>query len=211
MDITDNTPEAISVPKNSFVLVHQNSRGIINKTEELHEFISIKKLYPYVLCFSEHHLSGKDVHFVGTDNYALGSCFSRSTFQKGGVCIYVRNDVAFNCLDLSKYCKEKILEICAVQIENIGKRMVVICLYTSLSGDFKQFLKLLDLAFLSLNNPYMEVLICGDFNVDYLCNCTHKRELSILLGTYNMTHTLDFPTRLQNGHSSAIDTVFLGL
>ena len=104
------------------------------------------------------------MHFVGTDNYALGSCFAQSTIQKGGVCIYVCNDVAFNCPDLSKYCKEKILEICAVQIENTGKWMVVICLYRSPSHDFKQFLKLLDLAFLSLNNPYMEVLICGDFN-----------------------------------------------
>ena len=149
------------------------------------------------------------MHFVGIGNYVLGSCFARSTFQKGSVCIYVRNGVAFNCPDLSKYCKEKNLEICAVQIENTGKRMVVICLYRSPSGDFKQFLKLLDLALLSLNNPYMEVLLCGDFNVDYLSNCTRKQELSILLGTYNMIHTVDFPTRLQNGHSSTIDNIFL--
>ena len=80
--MTENTPEAICVPKNSFVLVHQNIRGIINKTEELHEFISIKKLYPCVLCFSEHHLSGEEVHFVGIDNYVLGSCFARSTFKR---------------------------------------------------------------------------------------------------------------------------------
>ncbi len=80
--------------------------------------------------------------------------------------------------------KKFFLEICAVQIENTGKRMVVICLYRSPSHDFKQFLKLLDLAFLSLNNPAMEVLICGDFNVDYLSNFTHKQESSIMISGF---------------------------
>jgi hypothetical protein len=62
---------------------------------------------------------------------------------------------------------------------------------------------------LSLNNPSMEILICGDFNVDYLSKCTRKQKLSLLLGAYNMIHTVDFPTRIQNGHSSAIDNTFV--
>ena len=61
MDITENTPQAICTPKNSFVLVQQNIRGIINKTEELHEFISIKKLYLMYYV----SLSGEEVHCVG--------------------------------------------------------------------------------------------------------------------------------------------------
>ena len=61
MDITENTPQAICAPKNSFVLVQQNIRVIINKTEELHEFISIKKLYLMYYV----SLSVEEVHFVG--------------------------------------------------------------------------------------------------------------------------------------------------
>ena len=31
---------------------------------------------------------------------------------------------------------------------------------------------------------------------------------SELLGSFNMLHTVNFPTRLQNNHSSAIDNIF---
>jgi endonuclease/exonuclease/phosphatase family metal-dependent hydrolase len=65
------------------------------------------------------------------------------------------------------------------------------------------------MALLSLKNPSMEILICGDFNVDYLSNCTHKQKLSLLLGAYNMIHTVDLNTRFQNGHSSATDNIFV--
>jgi hypothetical protein len=124
--------------------------------------------------------------------------------------IYICNDVCFNHLDLCNYCKEKILEICAVQIETTDKQMIVICVYRSPSGDFNHFLGLLDTVLLSLNKPSMEILICGDFNVDYLLQCNHKQKLSLLLGAYNMMHTVDFPTRFQNSHSSAIDSIFCG-
>jgi hypothetical protein len=87
--------ESMSTPKNSLVLVHQNIRGIINKIEELQEYFSNDKIYPHILCFSEHYMSRDDVCFVGIENYVLGSSFSRSTFQKGGVCICIRNDVIF--------------------------------------------------------------------------------------------------------------------
>ena len=103
----------------------------------------------------------------------------------------------------------KNLEICAVQIETTDNRMIVIRVYKSRSGDFNHFLKLLDMAVFSLNKPSKEILICGDFNVDYLSRCKPKQKLSLLLFAYNMMHTVDFPTKFQNGHSSAIDNIFV--
>ena len=64
------------------------------------------------------------------------------------------------------------------------------------------------MALLCLNKATMEILICGD-NVEFLLNCNHKQKLSLLLRAYNMMHTVDFPTRSQNGHSSAIDNIFM--
>ena len=87
--------------------------------------------------------------------------------------------------------------------------MIVKCVYRSPSGDFNNFLRLLDMALLSLNMPSTEILICRDFNVDYLLSCNYKQKLLLLLGAYNMMHTVDFPTRFQNGHSSAIDNIFV--
>jgi hypothetical protein len=99
--------------------------------------------------------------------------------------------------------------MCVIQIETTDKRIIVICVYRSPSGDFNHFLNLLDMALFSMNKPSTEILICGDFNADYLSRCNHKPKLSPLLGVYNIMHTVDFLTRFQNGHSSAQGNIFV--
>jgi hypothetical protein len=102
---------------------------------------------------------------------------------------------------------ENILEISAMKLEVNGN--VCMSTYKSLSGDFDQFLQLLEQAFLFLYRPSTQFLACGDFNVDYLLNCKRKQQLSVLLHTLDMIHTVNFPTRLQNIHASAKDNIFV--
>jgi len=73
----------------------------------------------------------------------------------------------------------------------------------------QQFLRSLDMALLSQNKPSIEILNCGDFNVHYFSRYKHEQMLSLLLSTYKLMHTLDFPTRFQNGNSSATDNIFV--
>jgi len=113
--------------ENPLDLVHQNVRRIISKIEKLQKLFTSDKIYLHKLCFSEYCMSWNDVPSVGIQKFVLVSSFSRSIFQKGGVCIYIHNDVCFNHLDFSNYCKEKILEIYAVQIETTDKQMIVMC------------------------------------------------------------------------------------
>ena len=72
--------------QNSLVLVHQNVKGIISKTGEVPEFFSNDKICLHILCFTENHMSRNDVLSIGIEKYVLGSCFTQSTLQKGGVC-----------------------------------------------------------------------------------------------------------------------------
>jgi len=44
-------------------------------------------------------------------------CFCRQDLQKGGVCIFVRKTLYFRNFNISHNCKEKDLEICAVELE----------------------------------------------------------------------------------------------
>jgi hypothetical protein len=99
---------------------------------------------------------------------------------------------------------EKILEICAVKFEFNGWGLIVVCLYRSPTGDFCQFLELLEQVLLFLYKPTIEFLVCGDINVDYLLNDNRKQQLSVLLSTCNMIHT-----RLQNNHALATDHIFI--
>jgi hypothetical protein len=114
-------------------------------------------------------------------------------YQKGGVCIFIRNDVCFSQVDLLNYCVEKILEICAVKLEFNGRRLIIARLYRSPAGDFYEFLHFLEQAFLFLCRSSTEFLLCGDFNMDYLLNSNQKHEQSVLLRTFNVIHTLISP------------------
>ena len=54
-----------------------------------------------------------------------------------------------------------------------------------------------------------EIIICGDININYLIDSTHKQLLDLLLASYGLSSTVQFPTRIQNNSYSAIDNIFI--
>ena len=54
-----------------------------------------------------------------------------------------------------------------------------------------------------------EIIICGVFNVNYLTDSTHKQLLDLLLASYGLSSTDQFPTRIQNNSYFAIDNIFI--
>ena len=60
------------------------------------------------------------------------------------MCIFVRKDLNFNKIDISHTCREKDLEICAVELEIETSKLIVLSIYRAPTGDFNQFLKKLD-------------------------------------------------------------------
>jgi len=66
-------------------------------------------------------------------------------------------------LDLTRYCEEKNHEVCAIQIRTMTNLQIIICIYRSPSGNFYQFLKLLDIMLMFLYQPKTEFIICGGY------------------------------------------------
>jgi len=54
-----------------------------------------------------------------------------------------------------------------------------------------------------------EIIICGDININYLIDSTHKQLLDLLLASYSLCSTVQFPTRIQNNSYPAIDNIFI--
>jgi hypothetical protein len=55
----------------------------------------------------------------------------------------------------------------------------------------------------------MEIIICGDFNINFLNDSTHKQLLNSLLATDSLFSTVQFPTRICNKSISTIDNIFI--
>jgi hypothetical protein len=80
-------------------------------------------------------------------------------------------------IDLSHYCFEKFIEVCAAQI-NVSNHRIMLCIYRSPSGNFGEFAVQLDLILKYLHKPKVEFLICGDFNENFLIVSSSAQQLT---------------------------------
>jgi hypothetical protein len=54
-----------------------------------------------------------------------------------------------------------------------------------------------------------EIIICGDFNINYLQDNTKKQQSDSFLASYNLYSTVTFPTRILGNSPSLIDNIFI--
>jgi exonuclease III len=82
-------------------------------------------------------------------------------------------------------------------------------MYKALSGEVNEFLRRLDATLKYLYNPKSEFIICGEININYLNESSQKKQVKSLLRTYNLSHTVNFATRVQKSSRTAIDNIFI--
>ena len=108
---------------NSIMMFHQNICGLRKKTDELKT--SMYPDFPHVLCFSEHHLKNFELDQINIDGYNLGAAYCRQNIKRGGVC----NNLNYTNIDLSVYCKDQDIEICALnpELTLTNHRIMTVC------------------------------------------------------------------------------------
>jgi hypothetical protein len=61
----------------------------------------------------------------------------------------------------------------------------------------------------SVYKPKFELIVCGDFNVNFLENTIRSLQLVSLFQMYNLFRVVDIPTRITEISSTAIDSIFV--
>jgi hypothetical protein len=88
----------------------------------------------------------------------------------------------------------------------------ILSVYRSPTGNFMHFIKGIDTILNHLSKSNIDIIICGDVNINYLAeNCNKRQQLDNLLATYNLVSTIEFPTRITNGSASAIDNIYIDI
>jgi hypothetical protein len=128
------------------------------------------------------------------DSYSLGADY-----------ILVLGKLKFVNIDLAKYCKDKVFEICAIKIYMNTRKICVIAIYRSPSGNFDTFMSKLDTILKKLFKVTVNLIICGDININFLADGERKRQLAALLQTYNLISVVNFPTHIQQNAVTSID------
>ena len=143
-----------------------------------------------VLCFSEHWLSNDEINKTQIDEFYLAGSFCRKSYTgikaHGGTCIYVRNGI--KSLHIQKFeniCVENIIELTAVALYDI--RVIIICLYRVPGSDFRIFMNNIEILLNDVaTKSFKHVVICGDFNTNFLANSKEKEELLNLIDSFNL-------------------------
>jgi hypothetical protein len=71
--------------------------------------------------------------------HRLGAGYGRKKFKNGGVSILIREDLNFTNINLQKLCKERDIEIVAIQLKLNGKKVIILSIYRAPVGDYDYF------------------------------------------------------------------------
>jgi hypothetical protein len=110
-------------------IYHQNICGLGSKTNDL--LISLYQNLPHILCLTEHHLRQFQIQHITIDDYILGAEFSRRSFHKGGVCMFIQKHFPYSVINIEKFCKDKELEACALKSDFLPFKVCIITVYRS--------------------------------------------------------------------------------
>jgi len=157
---------------NFITIFHQNICGLRKKTDELKS--SMYPNFPHILCFSEHHLKNFVLDQINIDGYNLGAAYCRQIVKRGGVCIFVRNNLNYTNIDLSAYCKDQDREVCALNLKLTFSNLRIMTVYRAPTGNSEAFLHRLDNILKTLYKADSELIVCGDINIDYLSDSEKK-------------------------------------
>jgi exonuclease III len=195
--------------KKKLIIFHQNIRGLRDKANKILRHFSAET--PHCLFFTEHNLSESEIQTIYIDNYTLGACYCRNQVRMGGVCIFVKNVINYSSLSLETFCVNKDIEVCAVKLNILSRKVCMIAIYRSPSGNFLKFMDHLELILQSLYNPKTGIVICGDINLNYLEETKRVKQLNDLFKTFNLTSIANFPTRICASTSTAINNIFIDI
>ena len=127
------------------------------------------------------------------------------------MCIYISKNICFNAINLDQFIKEKDLEICALKQCSLTSSFTVICIYRSPTGDFTYFLNNLESTLNKTCKTSTYIILCGDFNINYLDDNSRKHTLDSLLASFGLFSTVKFPTRISYQSCTLIDNIFINI
>jgi hypothetical protein len=84
-----------------------------------------------------------------------------------------------------------------------------VSIWTPPSGNFDTFIMKLEVILNILFQNQFNLVICGDFNVNFMINNIKKYKITSFLGSDNLDYIVDFPTRINTYSALTIDNIFL--
>ena len=96
-----------------------------------------------------------------------------------------------------------------MKLHILSHTIIKITVYRSPTCNIAYFLNNLEAALNQEYNNTVDIILCGDFNINYLSDNQNKQALNSLLTSYSLCSIIDFPTRIHNNSNTMIDNIFI--
>jgi hypothetical protein len=110
---------------------------------------------------------------------------------------------------VTEFCKEKDFEVCAIKLHLISCITCVIIIYRYPCNNCSYFLKNLESVLKLIWCNSIDLIVCGDLNINYLNDNYRKQLLDSLTVSYCLYSTVQFPIRILDNSYSAVDKIFI--
>lgn len=163
-----------------------------------------------IVCLSEHWVLSEEVlKNINLGGYILADSFCRTNNIHGGVAIYVKNNIKFKKLVTDDFNAELNSEFCAIDL--IERKIVIITVYRPCNvmsnKNFDTFLTNLENMLLRYCNTNSQIVLVGDFNVDFRGHSTELTDLISLIDSFGLHVTISDYTRISKNSSTCIDNI----
>ena len=165
------------------------------------------------LCFTETWADAQSIEYLKFNNFTLCASYCRQG-RGGGVAIFCKNTIRFECLELHKYCVDEVFEVCGVRWLTprfTHMKIIIVSCYRPPGSCFDQFLTRLETMLHDIYNSENKFIICGDFNMDPLRDNSCFNRLANVLLSFDVVIQNKAFTRVTETGGSCIDHVYSDL
>ena len=208
--LTMNKASGKATKINNISLMHQNFQSLRNKKYELEIMLNNELQDVDVLCCTEHWLKENEITSYQIENFQLASSFCRTTYNNGGTAIFVKQHLNYRENTQSYYLNlERIFEHVVVVTKISNFWLTIICIYRSPDGCMKTFLEHFEILLNTLKKKEKPVILCGDFNINFLSNDHNVSEFRSILQSHNLVETINSPTRITTMSQTCLDQIII--
>jgi len=189
-------------------ILHHDVQSLSNKKNEVIMMLTVDGRHINILCLTEHWLKEDQLNAINIDQFKLVSKYCRISSTLGGSCIYVNNTI--QCKEVPWFDNlgsDEVFELSVVEL--FEHHIILACIYRSPDSDFYEFLNKLEALIVKASSKAKCVILCGDWNVNFLHQNGKLQDLQNLLRMNNLTNVIKVPTRITSLSKSLIDVVIV--
>ncbi len=186
-----------------------NVRKLCNKLNIINLFVQFHSID--ILCLSETWCTEEDIHFMTINGFTNVSYFNRKRHEKGGVAIFVRDNIVKQVKALEYFSAisvEMDVELCGILLTTGNEKICIISTYRRPAGEldvfFDTFFSAIDYA-----STYDSMIVGGDMNIDGLHpNKLVFKKLADVTELFGLNKCHSGPTRIftdKNGKTSILE------